>query len=408
MTGANETEEDSMAYKLTREALLLDLYAAFTCASRHKTKKSYVCRFRRDLRINLEQLADELLSHTYRPEPSSCFIVDYPKKREVFAAQFRDRVVHHLYYNYTHRLFERTFISDSYSCIEGRGTHYGIERLKKHILQESHSHQRKCYVLKLDIRGYFMHIVRSKLLAIACETLERMRSHRIDKDGRQTWDDVIDIGFVKWLTERIVMENPKNNCRIVGDPERWNGLDKSKSLFYAPDGCGLPIGNLTSQLFSNVYMNVFDQFMKRKLHCLHYGRYVDDSYIVSHDRQWLLSLVSQARDFLHDELGLDLHMGKVQVADSKWGVEFTGAYVKPWRCYISNASLQRILQTVAEMRTDNPMAVYRSVNSLLGILAHYDSYNIRSEIFCRKKLLSVSTYNSNITKMYKPYFSQAA
>ena len=87
MTGANETEEDSMAYKLTREALLLDLYAAFTCASRHKTKKSYVCRFRRDLRINLEQLADELLSHTYRPEPSSCFIVDYPKKREVFCRE---------------------------------------------------------------------------------------------------------------------------------------------------------------------------------------------------------------------------------------------------------------------------------------------------------------------------------
>lgn len=393
-----------MAYTLTREALLLDLYAAFTCASRHKEKKSYVCRFRRDLRRNIEMLADELLSHTYKPEPSLCFIVEYPKKREVFAAQFRDRVVHHLYYNYTHRLYERTFIADTYSCIEHRGTHYGIGRLKRHILQESHSYQRPCYVLKLDIRGYFMHIVRGRLLTIACEALERMRTHRIEKGGRQTYDDMMDIDFVKWLTERIVMEDPKNSCRIAGDSSMWEGLDRNKSLFYTPDGCGLPIGNLTSQLFSNVYMNVFDQYMKRTLHCRHYGRYVDDSYVVSHDRRWLLSLVPEVREFLSSELGLELHMGKLQVSDSKWGVEFTGAYIKPWRCYISNASLQRIRQTTAKMRTDNPMATYRSVNSLLGILAHYDSYNIRSNIFCTEKFLSVSTYNSDIKKMYKPYF----
>ena len=118
----------------------------------------------------------------------------------------------------------------------------------------------------------------------------------------------------------------------------------------------------------------------------------------------MLSLVPEVREFLSSELGLELHMGKLQVSDSKWGVEFTGAYIKPWRCYISNASLQRIRQTTAKMRTDNPMATYRSVNSLLGILAHYDSYNIRSNIFCTEKFLSVSTYNSDIKKMYKPYF----
>ena len=108
-----------MAYRLTRKALILDLHAAFQCAKRHKGNKPYVQHFERKLKQNIEQLADDLLSRTYKPEPSTVFIVERPKKREVFAAQFRDRVVHHLYYNYTHELFERTFIADSYSCIQG-------------------------------------------------------------------------------------------------------------------------------------------------------------------------------------------------------------------------------------------------------------------------------------------------
>ena len=104
-----------MAYQLTKNALILDLHAAFESAKRHKSSRPYVRIFERDLSANLEVLADDLLTHRYEPEPSSCFVVEHPKKREVFAAQFRDRVVHRLYYNYTHVLFERTFIQDSYS-----------------------------------------------------------------------------------------------------------------------------------------------------------------------------------------------------------------------------------------------------------------------------------------------------
>jgi len=108
-------------YRLTREQLLLDLHQAYYDARRHKRNKPYQQRFERDAERNLETLCDELLQRNYQPEPSTCFVITDPKKREVFAAQFRDRIVHHLYYNYVHEMLERTFIRDSYSCIKQRG-----------------------------------------------------------------------------------------------------------------------------------------------------------------------------------------------------------------------------------------------------------------------------------------------
>ena len=385
-------QEDSTGRTLTRDTLLLDLYAAFQSAKRKKTTKPYVRHFERDLERNISQLADDLMNRTYTPEPSRCFVVQRPKKREVFAAQFRDRVVHHLYFNYTHKLFERTFIADTYSCIEGRGTHYGIERLKRHIRQESHNWHRECYVIKLDIRGYFMHINRQRLLEIATATLKKI--------GPRT--DIVDLDFLLWLTREIVMLDPKTSCNIIGTAKEWDGLDKNKSLFYTPDGCGLPIGNLTSQLFSNVYLNELDQFCKRKLKCKHYGRYVDDAYIVSHDREWLLSLIPQIRDFLCCHLSLELHMGKTQIFNAKRGVEFLGAYVLPYRTYISNESLRRMIEQVQALNTRNRDTVYRAVNSWLGVLSHYDSFNIRCEMFITPKFLNISTFDRNVTVFGKP------
>ena len=207
--------------KLTREQLLIDLYAAWHMARRHKVTKHYVRVFDRHTDRNIQAICDALYTRDYHPEPSSCFIVDRPKKREVFAAQFADRVVHHYYYNQTHRIYERTFIEDSYSCIQGRGTHYGIERLKQHIKTESQNYSRKCWALSLDIRGYFMHIDRRILNDIATGTLRRMATHRTEAGNGQTWGDVVDIDFLCWLTEQIVMIDPKTSCKIVGKPEEW-------------------------------------------------------------------------------------------------------------------------------------------------------------------------------------------
>lgn len=392
-----------MAYTLTKKALLLDLYAAFACAKRHKASKAYVLHFRKHIDSNLRRLCDDLWNRSYKPEPSSCFIVERPKKREVFAAQFRDRVVHHLYYNYTHVLFERTFIQDSYSCIPGRGTHYGVERLEKHIRQESRNYTRKCYALKLDKRGYFMHIDRNRLLGITISALDRMGTHRIGR-SRQRWNDCLDMDFMKWLSEEIIMLDPKTHCHIVGSVSDWEDLDRNKSLFYTSDGCGLPIGNLTSQLLSNVYLNAFDQYMKRVLRCRHYGRYVDDSYVVSTDKDWLLSIIPKIRVFLKEELGLELHMGKLHIVDVNLGVEFLGAFVRKFRTYVSRASLGRSVTRIINIDTGDKSQLWRSINSFVGMMAHYTSYYVRCRVFLRNDFLSLATFDKDVTKMNKPLF----
>lgn len=168
-----------MSYRLTKTQLLFDLYYAFECAKKHKKSKRYVKIFESRLHDNLLSLCDDLYNRTYQTLPSSCFIINHPKKREVFAADFRDRIVHHLYYNYTHQIFERTFIEDCYSCIKNKGTHYGIHRLEQYIREESNNYQDNCYILKMDIKGYFMNINRNILLDEALKTLNKMRYHKI-------------------------------------------------------------------------------------------------------------------------------------------------------------------------------------------------------------------------------------
>ena len=354
--------------KLTREQLLADLHQAYFDARRHKRNKPYQLLFESRLEKNLEELCDELLTRSYHPGRSTCFLINDPKRREVFAAQFRDRIVHHLYYNYTHHFLERTFIYDTYSCIKHRGTHFGINRLEHHIRQESLNWNQQCYVLKMDIRGYFMHINRDKLLDITIRQLRRMV---------RRWGEV-DLSFIEYLTKEIIMLNPVTDCIIHGDKAKWEELPKEKSLFYSKEGCGLPIGNLTSQLFSNVYLNELDQFMKRELHCCHHGRYVDDFYVVSADRAWLHSIIPRVKTFLIEELSLTLHEGKTQIRNVRLGVEFLGAYLKPYRRYVSNTSLKRTRKKWASIEHEKePVQLRARINSFLGILSHYKSKRIQ-------------------------------
>ncbi len=397
-------------YRLTRSQLLYDLYVAFEDAARGKHKMSYVKKFEENLAENLNELCDELLGRTYKALPSKCFIVDYPKKREVFASMFRDRIVHHLYFRYTHQIFERTFIADTYSCIVGRGTLYGVERVRHHIRQASLNWQEECYAMSLDIRGYFMHIDRARLLKIATESLKKMSVHRVGLSDdvplpsgvllteQTTWAEVRDFDFLLWLTEPIVMLDPMENCIIVGDPSDWDGLDPAKSMRNLQPGLGLPIGNLTSQLYSNVYLNVFDQYVKRVLGCRHYGRYVDDSSMIDPDRDWLLAQVPKVRDFLWDELGLELHQGKIHIQEVHKGVEFLGTFVKPYREYVSNKTLDRMRKKLQQVDLRNREAALRSVNSYLGIMSHTASYNLRRSMFGEGEFADLIEYDADMRK----------
>lgn len=344
---------------LSREQLLADLYQAYREARRHKGKKPYIRRFEKFLENNLTDLCNELFERRYKARPSECFLITDPKKREVFAADFRDRIVHHLYYNYVHEVFERTFIQDSYSCIKGRGTHYGINRMEQHIRRESRNWQEPCWVLKMDIRGYFMHINRQRLLEITLRILERKGSS-------------FDLDFLRYLTREIVLLDPIADCRVKGNPSEWNALPRDKSLFHSPEGYGLPIGNLTSQLFSNVYLGRLDVFMKRTLHCRRYGRYVDDFYVVSVSRKWLHTLIPQVRKFLKDELDLTLHEGKVRISSVNQGVEFLGAYLKPHRRYVSTTTLRRMQRKLSSLALETDAERLQSrIASFRGVLSHY-------------------------------------
>lgn len=344
--------------------LLLDLYRAYKDARRHKRARCYQLRFERNLEGELVRLRDSILSGTYRPGPSTCFIIHDPKMREVFAAQFRDRVVHHLLYNYIAPLLIPSFIRDSYSCIRGRGTHDGILRLEEKIRRESGNYSRPCHILKLDIQGYFMHIRRQRLLEICLDSLKRFRSR-------------IDYPLVKYLLEVIILDDPTQNCRLQGITADWDGLPNSKSLFHSPPGCGLPIGNLTSQLFSNVYLDLFDKYMVSVVGDDRYGRYVDDAYVVGRSKAALRRLIPLADAFLDKELGLSLSRNKIAVYSACRGVEFLGAYLKPFRRYVGNHCLARMEGKMAARGCSMPPHPVQSVNSFLGITSHFRAYNIR-------------------------------
>lgn len=406
----DESLLSSTSYKLTRKQLLYDLYVAFEDAARRKHKMSYVVHFERNLADYLNDLCDDLLNRRYKALPSKCFVVDYPKKREVFAAMFRDRIVHHLYFHYAHQMFERTFIADSYSCIKGRGTLYGINRLRKHIREASLNWQEKAYAMSLDIRGYFMHINREKLLKIASDSLKKMATHKVGMTDEvsipsgviltpaTTWNEIRDIDFLLWMTEQIVMLDPMENCIIVGDLHDWDDIDHAKCMRFVEKGLGLPIGNLTSQLYSNVYMNPFDQYVKREILCRYYGRYVDDSDMIDPDKDWLLKQVPKVREFLADELGLHLHMGKLHVQEIHHGIEFLGTFVKPYRDYVSNKTLERIKSKMQQVDLRRIEAANRTIGSYLGILSHTASYNLRREIFSTDDIAQIVEFDADMLK----------
>ena len=387
---------------MTREQLLEDLYEAYIAARRHKRNKSYQLRFEAHLEENLESLCAVLWNRTYKPKPSSCFIITDPKKREVFAADFRDRIVHHLYYNYTHQMYERTFIHDTYSCIKKRGTHYGIKRLEGHIRKESQNYTVPCYVMKMDIQGYFMHIDRRRLLEICLKTLDKMAMHKVSKHRGERWKDVVDMDFVAYLTREIVLLNPVSDCHIVGDSSEWDDLAFDKSLFNSPEGCGLPIGNLTSQLFSNVYLNKLDQFMKRELKCQHFGRYVDDFYVVSADREWLLSIVPRVREFMASELGLAFHEGKLQIVSVRQGVEYLGAWLKPHRIYASRNCVGRIGRKLDALALEQPEKWYAPLNSYCGLLSHGNNFNVRRKLLIeRHRFIDYGMFDYGLRRFYE-------
>ncbi|MFA5249768.1 MAG: reverse transcriptase domain-containing protein [Candidatus Paceibacterota bacterium] len=393
--------QKEIAKKRDNQQLLLDLFRAYFDTRKNKRTTANALAFEAGYEEKLFNLYEEIINREYKIGQSICFIVDKPVKREIFAADFRDRIVHHLIFNYINPIFEKHFIKDSYSCRIDKGTSQGIKRVDHFIRSASENYQKDCWILKLDIKGYFMAIDRDILYK------------KIELKLRAVKNAEFDIDLVLYLVREVVFHMPTKNFHMKGKRGDWIGLPKSKSLFFAEIGKGFPIGNLTSQLFGNIYLDELDHLVREKFGVKHYGRYVDDMVFVHSDKKFLKGVVLKIKDYLQKELGLALHPKKIYLQHFKKGVCFLGAFVKPYRIYIGKPTKKnfyakagewnRIAKRKQGLNSEEEAAKFIScVNSYLGLMKHYDTFNLRKKM--------AQNFNGEILKniVFSENFEKAA
>lgn len=259
-----------------------NLFLAYKNARKRKTAKEYVLEFEKNLEHNLLMLRSELLLHSYTPKRLVDFIIRDPKTRKISKSDFRDRVVHHALCNVIEPIFEKCFIYDSYANRIGKGTLKAIERLDSFKRKVSRNNTLRCYILKADIQKYFENVDHEVLLSA-------IRKKIADKK-------------IIWLIRKILMNSSHPNK-------------------------GMPLGNLTSQFFANVYLNELDQFVKHILKAKYYIRYVDDFVIIHPDKNILIRYKEKISTYLKDSLLLDLHPEKSKILLLGERVSFLGLRV---------------------------------------------------------------------------------
>jgi len=311
-----------------------------------------------------------LQAGTYEIGRSLAFVVTYPKIREIWAADFRDRVVHHLIYNAISDRFHRRFIRDTYGCIPGRGVHDGGRRVSGFARSITRNWSRPAYCLKIDVANFFNSIDRRRLLEI------------IERYVPEDW--------LRVLIRQAILHDPRTNAFFRSTRDLFNRVPRHKSLLYAPDGMGLPIGNLTSQFFANVYMNEVDQFVKHGLRARYYGRYVDDMVLFHEDSDVLNGWNERIDGFLQDRLKLRLHPNKKWLNRADAGINFVGFIIKPGRTYLRQSSLENCKQKIrawerkgAPVDAETLQGLSDSVTSYLGMLRQVNGYNARRSL-CRR------------------------
>lgn len=355
---------------------LEELFQAYFECRKNKRNTANALTFEIDYENNLVQLCEEINNGTYKIGRSIAFIVDKPVKREIFAADFRDRVVHHLIIGKLNHLFVKQFIYDSYSCRVGKGTHFGIQRIDRFIRQCSANYTKDCYILKLDLQGFFMSINKIVLFSKLKQFIKE-KYNAPDKD------------LLIKLCKQIIFNVPTKNCITKGDKSDWDNLPQTKSLFHSKPNCGLPIGNLTSQVFANFYMDSFDHYMKHDLKIRYYGRYVDDFVIVHKDKEYLRNLIPKLSVYLQSELQTTIHPKKIYLQHYSKGVKFLGTVILPNRIYIANRTKGNFYNAIEKQNQiarehkptkEEQQAFQSSMNSYLGIMKHYKSYKLRKNM----------------------------
>jgi RNA-directed DNA polymerase len=353
------------------------LHAYLDCR-RTKRNSTSALTFEAHLERNLCDLHDELADGTYAPGRSICFVVTRPKPREVWAAEFRDRIVHHLLYNRIGPRFLAAFTADTCACIPGRGTLYGARRLEHQVRSITRNWSRPAFYLKADLANFFVSIDKGVLLA------------QLARRITEPW----------WmrLTELVLMHDPRTDVEVQGRPEELRLVPPHKSLFNAPAGHGLPIGNLSSQFFANVLLDDLDQFAKHRLRAPHYVRYVDDFVLLHESAAWLNDALNQIDQLLRQRLHVALNPTKTILQPVARGIDFVGHVIKPWRRTTRRRTVGQALQRIAAAPADD---LFASANSYFGLLrqashSHADRARLGAAVLARGHCV-----NGALTQTYR-------
>jgi len=325
-----------------------------------KTKRNTANQllFERDLLTNLWDLQLDLSSFRYQVGCSLCFLTSSPKLREVFAADFRDRIVHHILVDTLEPLFEKKFIHDVYNNRKNRGTHQAVKRAKSYMNQTFDG-----YYLQLDIKGFFYNINKEILFR---------------KIKKELVGSSLDVPSVLYLTSKILFHDPTRNYIFKGDRSKLALLPKHKTLFTIPKSRGLPIGNLTSQFFANVYMNDFDNYLKRRLKVKRYIRYVDDFVLFDRSKERLEFLKKEIEEYLKTELQLQLREDS-RLKKHTEGLDFLGYIIRPNYTLVR----QRVVNNFKKKKAN--------------YLSKYENKRGKMELLEIKKFLSVkASFESHI------------
>ncbi len=309
---------------------------------RGKSKKKDVQIFEMHVMDNLIALHHDLKSEDYTHGPYEHFVINDPKRRDIHKASVRDRVLHHAIYRKLYPFFDKTFIADSYSCRNGKGTHKAIDRYEVFARKVSKNYTKQAFVLKCDIRKFFASVDQNILLEI-------LDIYIVDKK------------IVKLLTAIV------------------------KSFYSTESGKGLPLGNLTSQLFVNIYMKVFDYYVKHVLKVKYYLRYADDFVIFVESKEELMEVCQKCEAFLTHKLALTIHPDKVFVKTVYAGLDFLGWVHFPYHRVLRASTKRRVIRKVNE----------KNVESYIGLLRYGNGYRLHNKI-CNKvrNIVVYSNYES--------------
>lgn len=349
--------------------LMAELTRAFYEARRAKRSTNDEQIFEVRATENLLRLREDVLTRNYHPSSGIAFIVRDPVMREIFAAPFRDRVIHHLLFNGVAEWWDRRLIHDCYSCRVGKGTLFGVQRFARHLRAVTENYTKPAYCLKMDIQGYFMSLPREGLFERICWGLDRQFPNKGPK-----------YNIYKYLWKEIIFDDPVKGVSKRGDLKQWDILPKNKSLFSQPPGKGIVIGNLSSQLLSNIYLDKLDRFVKFDLGYKHYGRYVDDFFVIVRPEELAKAKrdLVVIRDFL-TSIGLTLHPKKTRVQEVSKGMPFLGMVIYPGRVVPGKRIARNYQQTL--IKVEQGREDLDSLISYMGILKHVNNVKLQRRIF---------------------------